>query len=682
MRKILAIIIGFFLFHPLYAQVTEENNFEQQMENLTEAEESETDDDSYLQLLQVFSRDPLDLNQATEGDLLIFRFLNPIQIASFLNYRRILGPLISILELQSVPHWDIATITAIRPYVTIGNALNFRQDISSRLKNGDHSAIIRWARYLELQRGFKSEDGNPPRYAGSPDRVLFRYKYQYKNLLQYGILGEKDAGEQFFRGAQSRGFDFYSAHFFLRNLGRIRQLAIGDFTVSMGQGLLVYQSMAFRKSVDVMNIKRQSDIFRPYNSAGEYNFFRGAAITTQWGDVQVSVFGAMRRVTANAIAADTSEFEDYISSVLMSGFHRTENEAARRYNTRQFTAGGSLQYRHEALSLRVNAIHHALGAPMQKRDAPYNQYAFQGKNLTGVSADWGYTWKNVHAFGELAHSFSSGKALVAGLMSSLSTRLDLSLLYRNIDRNYHSLYSNAFTESTVPINEKGLFAGVSYRPSGTLRLDAYSDIYRFPWLRYRIDRPSGGRDYLVQVTWKPNKQFEIYSRYKTEAKSINLSNSSGPFHATEDVPRQNWRTHFSYKISSKLTTRGRAEVVIYNRNGPDEETGFLIFSDLHYRPMMSRLTGSIRLQYFETDGFNSRVYAYENDVLYSYSIPPFFYKGYRAYLNVNYDLTRKITVWLRFARTHFANRESSGSGNDLIAGSNRTDVKLQLRVIF
>jgi hypothetical protein len=87
---------------------------------------------------------------------------------------------------------------------------------------------------------------------------------------------------------------------------------------------------------------------------------------------------------------------------------------------------------------------------------------------------------------------------------------------------------------------------------------------------------------------------------------------------------------------------------------------------------------NIRLQYFETDGYNSRIYAFENDVLYSFSIPVFYDKGYRAYINVNYDVSRRLTAWFRIAHTLLPDRSSIGSGNDEIQGNRRTDVRFQI----
>ena len=120
----------------------------------------------------------------------------------------------------------------------------------------------------------------------------------------------------------------------------------------------------------------------------------------------------------------------------------------------------------------------------------------------------------------------------------------------------------------------------------------------------------------------------------------------------------------------------------YDKKGDNNEKGFLGFADIGYKPMLKPFSGILRLQYFETDGYNSRLYAYENDVLYSYSIPAFFDKGFRYYLNLNYDLTRKLTLWVRWAQTIFRDKKSIGSGLDEIEGNSRSELRLQVRLIL
>jgi hypothetical protein len=89
-----------------------------------------------------------------------------------------------------------------------------------------------------------------------------------------------------------------------------------------------------------------------------------------------------------------------------------------------------------------------------------------------------------------------------------------------------------------------------------------------------------------------------------------------------------------------------------------------------------------RIQYFETDGFDSRLYAFENDVLYSYSIPQFMGKGLRYYTNASWDVNKKMTVWARWSQTIYSNQNSISSGLDRIEGNKRSEIKLQLLYNF
>ncbi|MES2649174.1 MAG: hypothetical protein V4717_20015 [Bacteroidota bacterium] len=682
------LIIGLYaLVCPMYfgnvlAQEIPNQVIEQQLESISEANDTETEDDSYQQQLQQLRRHPLNLNMCSESDLQVFTWLSDLQIKSLLLYRQLLGLLVSVYELQAVPGWDIESIARTKPFVTVANSTKTIDDLKNRVTTGNHYLLIRLSQVFEKSIGFlQKNDSGETRYKGSPQRLYLRYKYQYKNNLQFGILGDKDAGEQIFKGSQKTGFDFYSMHFFARDLGIIKRIAIGDFTVNIAQGLLTYQSLAFRKSLDVVNIKRQAEIFRPYNSAGEYNFHRGVAITIGQKLLQFSAFASYKKVDANAMNDSTVD-ETFVSSILTSGYHRSNSEIADRKNIQQIAFGGRLQYRKGRWQVGVNSLHYQLSKPVQKQEEPYNNHAFGGNKLSGFSADYAYTYRNFHVFGEVASDQKLSMAQVHGLVASIHSKADVSVLYRNIAKDYNSINANAFTENTSPINETGLYTGLTVRPWGMLRVDMYADVYRFPWLKYRVSRPSNGSDYLVQLTWKPNKQLEVYTRFKSEKKALNYPSSGLPFYEPEDVPRQNWRTHISYKISSAVTLRSRVEVMWYDKSGRTMEQGFLMFGDFFYKPMMQPYSMNLRLQFFETDGYNSRLYAYENDVLYSYSIPPSSGKGFRWYCNLNYDFNSRLSVWLRVARTVLKDANTIGSGYDLINANHKTDYRAQLLFSF
>jgi hypothetical protein len=146
--------------------------------------------------------------------------------------------------------------------------------------------------------------------------------------------------------------------------------------------------------------------------------------------------------------------------------------------------------------------------------------------------------------------------------------------------------------------------------------------------------------------------------------------------------KSNWRTHINYKVNKDVTIRTRVEICWYKPFLSNKETGFISFFDFLYKPMMKRYSFIFRFQYFETDGYDSRLYSYENDVMYSYSVPISSGKGMRYYLNINYDLSKTISIWLRVAQSVYRDVTLVGSGLDEIAGNSKTEVKLQGRIFF
>ncbi len=653
---------------------------EQQLENLTDLEQTETEDDSYLQQLEMYRRNPININTAELSELRELRLLTDLQIMNFISYRRIFGKFLSIYELQAIPTWDINTLKKIAPFLTVASTGPVTEDLIKRFNHGRHSLLVRYTQILEPSEGIK--DTVPETmYLGSPQRYLFRYRYTFKNTLQFGIVGDKDAGEQFFNGAQHLGFDFYSFHLFARNIGIIKQLAVGDFTVNMGQGLIHWQSLAFKKSVDVLGVKRQSTILRPYNSAGEFTFNRGAGINIRKGNIDITVFGSIRKLDANRVS-DTVSYEDYVSSFLTSGYHRTQSEIADRHSLRQTSYGGTARYLGPRWQAGVNAVGYEFSEPIKKSAETYNLFAISGNRWYNLSVDYNYTYKNFHFFGEAAIDKNFNKAFLNGVLISVDPRVDVSLVHRAIEKDYQSVNGNAFTENIYPNNERGFYSGITIRPTSAFRLDAYADIYKFPWLKSNVDAPSYGKDYLVQLTYVPNKQLEVYTRFKNERKQNNQPDNNTVINYLDNFPRQNWRVQAGYKITNAITLRSRAEVIWYDRKGKNSEQGFLSFFDFIYRPLTRPFSGVVRLQYFETDGYDSRLYAYENDILYSYSIPTFYDEGYRYYIMVNYDVNSKVSLWFRLGQYIYRNKNIIGSGADAIEGNTKTELKIQARFLL
>ena len=110
-----------------------------------------------------------------------------------------------------------------------------------------------------------------------------------------------------------------------------------------------------------------------------------------------------------------------------------------------------------------------------------------------------------------------------------------------------------------------------------------------------------------------------------------------------------------------------------------KQYGFLVFQDLIWNRPRWKMGGNLRFAYFNADSYEARLFAYERDVLYSFSFPSYFRKGFRFYLNQKFKPLKGIDIWLRYAITTYGNLKEFGSGLDKIIGNNKSDLKVQIR---
>jgi len=655
---------------------------EQQLENTTETANADIKDDGWLQQLDDYLRHPLDINTAGTDDLNALHLLSALQVEQLIRYRGLLGKLVSLYELQAVPGWDIATIRQLLPFVTVSDEKTIPGSRPEHWKDGDHTFIYRIGRVLEKAKAYDAPPGSDtPWYRGSRDKMFFRYRYKYKNILQWGLLGDKDAGEPL--------FDFYSFHLFIRLPGWIKTIALGDFTVNMGQGLIQWQSLAFKKSADVLSIKRQSPVLRPYSSPGEYNFHRGAAISFRKNKWDATLLASLKKTDATPVT-DSTGSDDAFSSFRTNGYHRSATEKAAKGIIRQAAYGAAIGYRAGRWRAGIHMMHYRFSLPPARAAQPYHLFDFNSRSLANAGADYSYTVGNLHLFGEAATDDRRHMAFVQGALLSPDEKLDLSLLYRHIDPRYQSLYSNAFTENTAPVNETGLYTGIAFRPAPGIQVNAYADVCKFPWLQYRVDAPAGGSDYLLQLTWTPDKETELYIRYRQETKPLNRGDTSPVTAIVAPMQKQDLRLQYSMALNRQWTLRQRVQLAWYDKNGPAAEQGFMAYTDGIYQPPGSRWRGACRLQYFETTGYNARIYATESDLPYHISVPGVYDKGLRYYINAGWRLQKRANTplrrgWrtqlgLRWAQTIYRGKTTTGTGQEAIAGNRKTEVTMQLTV--
>lgn len=673
----------------LLAQQPDETEVQEIIENFARNEDAEEFSfDASIDDLENLKKRPLNLNTASAGELSEIVLLSAQQIDELQRYIMRHGKLISIYELQAVPLWDIATIKTVMPYIRVNENL---QDLHVPLKDlftkGNTMFLSRYQQQIERSRGYLVPDNSTKQfYQGSPFRLFARFRYTYGTQMSYGFTADKDAGEEFFTGSNKRGFDFYSGHFFIRNRKQLRALALGDYEVRLGQGLIMWTGFGFRKSPAVMMVKRESPKLRPYTSVNEFRFLRGGAFTLGFKNWEATAFASFKLLDANVVsvaAADTAINEDeFFSSILETGLHRTQSEIAKRENIKQLTTGGNIAYNKKNWHIGANAVYMRYFTPYVKEQAPYASFDFAAQQLLNVSVDYHAVFRNIHFFGENGISNNGGFGLLNGAIISLDKKVDMSVVHRYYSKDFQTVYANAFAERSRPQNEHGLYVGLTVKPIKYLQLDGFFDLYMHPWLKYLVDAPSWGNENYFQATVKPNKRSEIYVRYRFETKKRNAPANDLPFDYVVNETRQGIRYQHRFRVTDELTISNRVEVSFYNVESRKPEIGYMFYQDLGYKKMGFPLSGNARFAIFRTPSYNTRIYTYENDVLYSFSIPALYGNGIRYYLTLRYSATRWLDFWVRWAQTFRSDVKTIGSGLDQVDGNKRSEIKVQMRLRF
>jgi hypothetical protein len=663
-------------------------DIQQLMERLFPIQEEEVDYEALYELLTELYQNPLDINRVTGEELAGTYLLSPPQIQAFLDHRSQSGEFLSLYELQSLPHWDSATLDTILPFLTLETEKSSPKSFLERLQSEENSYLLfRHRRTLELRRGYQNDSTVNPnsRYLGDQNDLFLRFRIQHAKDFSLGFLLEKDAGEALVWDPKTRryGFNFASFHHTRYNLGKWKTLSIGDFQASFGQGLVFGAGFSLGKGAETVPTVRRSTLgILPYTASLESGFFRGIGITRQLGSWQSTLLiSSLRkdgRVSLEKDSIDNSNQE--LTSLSQTGLHRSQSELSTKNQLRETNLGTNIQYqaRSGKWSAGINALHTQLSIPWIRTPNRYNQFEFSGRSNTVGSMYFNGSWRNFSFFGESARSSSQGQGTVVGFVSSLSKTVDFSLLWRRYDRHFHSFYATAFAESTRPINEQGTYLGIQIKPSSKVKLNAYVDFFRFPWLKFRVYAPSQGQEWLARLSYQPQKTLLASVQMKQERKMRNeaTEEATAPTYTLVPILKNQVQANLELGVSPELSFQSRIlwNQVILNQS---KSQGWMLLQDISLKREKWKLTA--RMALFDTETFDNRLYAYEHNALGAFAIPAFSGKGSRQYLLVQYRVHPKLTAYLRIAQTIYADREMISSGMQEIKGPKQTDTVLVLR---
>jgi len=724
--RISLLLLLFFLIGNLSAQQDREQQaldlIEKRIEYLTQAyEESELDFTTLFDDLYFLYENPLNLNVATREELESTYLLNDYQTTQLLLYRDKYGELKSKYELIHIPGFDKTTIDLIMPFVEIVPPKAKQTfPLKKAIKYGRSELIVRHTRVLPNSEGYAlisdSERVESPnaRYLGSPDRIYARYRFQYGKKLSFGITGEKDPGEEFFTGSQPQGFDFYSAHLFIRELGPIKQLALGDYHLQIGQGLTFWSGFGFRKSPSqTVGVKRYAQVLRPYTSADENNFMRGAAATLNYKMVDLTLFYSNKRIDGNLqYISDTSAAEQVgsFSSIQATGLHRIPSELEDKDAIKEVIYGAALDFNLKDGKIGVVAVKTAFDPELNRNLQHYQRFEFEGKENFNAGLNYQFSINKFNFFGEGSFSQNTnyptisgdssleayanqipngyqpdvvlkntqGVAMLNGVIMNLDPRFKASILHRYYSPDFQSLYAEGFGERAGVKNESGFYFGAEFLPIKYVSVAIFYDMYKFPWLTSSIDKPGKGNEFSGQVTFNPMRKLEFVFLYRNEGKDKNYNPGNEAINPIYTEKRERYRVQMTARVNNYVSLRTRFETSRYKLGNNAQDVGYMVYQDLYIDGFSSKLSLKFRYALFDTKDYNTRVYAYENDLRYQFYVPAYYLKGSRVYGVIRWKVNKITTFNFKVAQTFLSNQETFGSGKDEIKNDTRTEIKTQL----
>jgi len=711
-KKVNSLILTLFFFNVLTAQdinifsekeMKKQYIIEQSIENIAENnDDEEIDFTTLFDQLSYYYEHPININKRElEYDLKELKLLNQFQIISIINHKKEHGDFLTIYELQSVPLIDANDIRNIQPFIAVKSNLDASKlSFSEIIKRGKNDIFFRFSRNINTTTGQKDVNDdqwlNSPNMTqiGSPDNIYLRYRFKYQNKLSIGLTAEKDAGEAFLANQRANklfnytnkiGFDYYSAHFHIRDIGKIKSLAIGDFHIQLGQGLTFWSGLAIGKSADVMGIMRNPSGIKPYTALDENRFMRGAAVMFEYRKFNFLFFGSNKKIDANLIEDTTiTDGNLLFSSLQNSGIHSTINELENRNAIKETIFGHETSYQNKFLKIGLISTMTKYNGEINRNTFLYNKFQFNNEVNWANGLNYSIIKRNLNFFGESSISSYGGIANLHGLLASLHPKFAISVLHRNFNKSYYSNYSNAVGESSRTNNESGLFTGFQLKMNEEWEISSYFDQFKFPWLRYQVSRPNTkGTDGFFQIAYHPTKKLTIYGRIRNRIKPVSETNSAvRDIQRTINYHRWNYRINFNIMITESIRLRSRVEYITHEEQFNDKEDGILLIQDFMLKPKESKFSINARFAIFDTESYNTRIYSFENDVLYYFRIPAYYYQGARSYINIKYQLNKSIDIWLRGSIWNYSNREEIGSGYNKIEGNQKSELRAQIRIQF
>ena len=634
--------------------------------------------------LSDLKENPLNINSATKEQLERFPFLNSQLIENILYYLYKYGAMVSINELMVVEDMDLATFRLLKPFITCQplEEKTHTPTLKSILKYGKQELSARMDIPLYTRAGYQPftsdyiKENPNKRYLGPSFYHNLRYKFRYTDKVYIGFTAEKDPGEPFFAGNNKKGYDYYSPYFYIRDFGKIRALALGNYRLNYGYGLVMNTDFNMGKTTALNTLLNRESGIKKHSSTDEYNYFQGIA-----GSIQLS-----EHFTADAFYSyrqmDGIVDNRFITSLKEDGYHRIPRDYEKKNSLTNQLIGSNIQYNGKNFELGLTAVYNFFNKVLNPTYRPYNKYYPRGSDFFNLGANYKFFLKKLTWMGEVAMDKDRRMVALNTLRYRPKANFQLIAMHRFYDVAYQSMYARSVGEGSMVQNESGFYLGMEADELWYFKLTAYIDFFYFPWKKYQMTKNgTRGIDGVIQLDYSPTHELDMFIRYRYKNKFKDYNPAEGD-KITVPYIQQKGRYQLTYSPNDELVWKTTADVVHNAYQHKDPSKGFLIKQSIGYKFPKLPLQLDASVAWFKTDDYASRITVYEKSLLYSFSMPSFYGEGERFSFNTRYELNKHIVLQGKYACTHYRDREVISSGLEQIEGNLKSDLYFQVQFKF
>lgn len=606
---------------------------------------------------------PIDLNHTNDEELSQLYFLSPHQIDDILLYVD-KHPFESLYELRLIPSLADYEIRDLLPFVKVVpptadeatySNIRYARDVFTRAK---HELTMRVD-----ARDIENFGGSDPMF------VRTRYRFDYQRRVIFGAQLSRPAGGQ----AQDLQ---YGAFLQLRDIHpHVHNVVAGNFQASFGQGL----------------------VFAPVFHSGKSAYIQSAAYTRQGLRYYSSVDGAGLH-GAGATARWYWTKATRLDVTALYSLKRAND------STWHHLIGANITFRHRQLQLELNAAQNIWSDSIHPyTNAAYNHRYFRGSHqaVLGASARYNHGWFDAFAEIATAENYERfppttasqtpqtptndpsqttptptnaphwGIGVIAGSRFYPTNGLSLVALYRYYSPYFDNSLGYAFSETSRIGDENGAYIGIEITRWKGWKISSYGDVFRFSAPKYGIPyAPATGYDVILDFT-------------RTHLGSIaDVQHTGWWVNGRIRARKKGSLSTYSARAQFNWQSGGWSLRTIADANITAENAfsgyGVSIAQDLGYVFADIPLSLRGRVQYFDARKWDNRIYMYEHDVLYAFSIPAVYGLGGRAYLCLKWQILPPLALYFRLSETIYAPQWATEHKRPMT----RTDIHMVLRAKF